>query len=73
MPAGMSTIRHYQIKSQILLGELQWLGLLGGVRVLVALVDLQLAENVAAHLALGEHAAHGQLDQLLGVQLVPSS
>src|SRR5688572_14927823 len=51
------------------LGELEFFGLLGAVRVLVTLVDLQLAEDVSAHLALREHPTDGELDELLRVEL----
>src|SRR5206468_1549001 len=40
---------------------------LGGMGVIGAAVALELAEDVAPHLALGQHATHGELDQLLGV------
>ncbi len=46
--------------------ELERLRLLGEVRVLVALVDLELGGHLAAELALGQHALDGLLDDGFG-------
>ena len=46
--------------------ELQRLGLLGEVRVLAALVDLELGGHLASELGLGEHALDGLLDDGFG-------
>ena len=46
------------------LGQVERLGLLGGVRVLGAGVDVELAQLLAAQGVLGQHAAHGAADQL---------
>src|SRR3954470_16390346 len=49
------------------LGDLERHRLLGSVRVLVARVDLQLADHLTAQGVLGDHALDGLLDGLLGV------
>ena len=46
--------------------ELEGLRLLGDVRMLAALVDLELCGHLAAHLVLGEHSLDGLLDDGLG-------
>src|SRR5436190_8519704 len=51
------------------IGELQGLGLLGGVRVLGARVDLELLVDLAAERPLGKHAPDGALHEVLGVAL----
>ena len=51
----------------MLLGGCQRLGLLGGMRMLVAFVDFQLGHENPAQAILGNHAAHGVHDQLLGL------
>src|SRR6516225_9437968 len=55
------------------LRQLERLRLLGGVRVVGAGVDLELAQHLAAEGVLGQHAAHRtahQLGRLLGQQLL---
>jgi len=47
------------------LGDLDFLWLLCGVRMIRARVDLQLAIHRIAHLRLGEHAAHGEAHDAL--------
>src|SRR5690606_12359251 len=49
------------------LGDLERLGLLGAVRVLRAGVDLELAQLGPTERGLGQHAAHGLLDDALRV------
>ena len=51
--------------------DLDCLGLLGGVRVIRAGVDLELAVHRVAHLRLREHAAHGLLHDPGGPGLAP--
>src|SRR5580658_8763846 len=45
-------------------GQFQRLGLLGGVRVIGAGVDVELAQHLAAKGVLGQHAPDGAADQL---------
>ena len=50
--------------------QLQLLGLLRGVGMFVALVDLNLGKNIPAHLALGQHSPNRQLQELLRMEFL---